>query len=57
MTNQTYFLDSNIWLYMLLTNKNQPEEVQKQVIASHFTQTETIIISTQVIAEVSVNLI
>ena len=59
MTNQSYFLDSNIWLYMLITDSDNPEDVRKQSTASELTETEnaTIIISTQVIAEVSVNLI
>jgi predicted nucleic acid-binding protein len=58
MTNKV-FLDSNIWLYMLITDQNNPEEVRKQELARQLTENpnNTMVISTQVIAEVSVNLI
>lgn len=44
---------------MLITDQDNPEQLRKQSIASKLTETNnvTIIISTQVIAEVSVNLV
>lgn len=48
------FVDSNIWLYAFISN---PEEEQKLETAKKIIQTKNIAISTQVINEVSVNLI
>ena len=48
------FVDSNIWLYAFISN---PEEEQKSETAKKIILTENIAISTQVINEVSVNLI
>ena len=48
------FIDSNIWLYAFISN---PEEKRKSETAKQIILTENIAISTQVINEVSVNLI
>lgn len=47
-----HFLDSNIWIYALA--QNQP--AQKQAIAAKLIQTAKVVISTQVINEVCINL-
>ncbi len=47
-----HFLDSNIWVYALA--QNQPE--QKQVTAAKLIETAGVVISTQVINEVCINL-
>ncbi len=54
MPHSLYFCDSNIWLYRLLVDPgvNNSEEVRKHDIATHLTNTENILISTQVINEV-----
>lgn len=54
MPNQLCFLDSNIWLYILMTDpKNRPEEeMRKRQIAIELTENENVVISTQVINEV-----
>jgi predicted nucleic acid-binding protein len=48
------FVDSNIWLYAFIYN---PDEAQKSEIAKNIIAANNITISTQVINEVSVNLI
>lgn len=48
-----YFLDSNIWIYGLA--KNQDEHKQK--LAAQLIQTTSVVVSTQVINEVCINLI
>jgi predicted nucleic acid-binding protein len=50
------FLDSNIWLYRLLDDLDQETE-KKRKIAISITRAENLIISTQVINELSANLI
>jgi predicted nucleic acid-binding protein len=54
MPNQLCFLDSNIWLYILMTDpRNTPEEeMRKRQIAIELTDNENVVISTQVINEV-----
>ncbi|MEM9265650.1 MAG: PIN domain-containing protein [Cyanobacteria bacterium P01_F01_bin.13] len=47
-----HFLDSNIWIYALTQNQSE----QKQKIAAQLIQTSDVVISTQVINEVCVNL-
>jgi predicted nucleic acid-binding protein len=49
----SYFIDSNIWLYALI----QSQEERKHKIANEVTRSENIFLSTQVVNEVSVNLI
>lgn len=49
-----YFVDSNIWLYAFISNS---KEKQKSEIAKEILLANNIAISTQVINEVSVNLI
>ena len=48
------FIDSNIWLYTFISN---PKEKQKSEIAKQICLANQIVISTQVINEVCVNLI
>ncbi|MGB5596129.1 MAG: putative toxin-antitoxin system toxin component, PIN family [Crocosphaera sp.] len=50
------FIDSNIWLYALLSSEGQ-EDQRKAILASNIIQTQKNVVSTQVINEVSVNLI
>jgi predicted nucleic acid-binding protein len=50
---KTYFLDSNIWIYAFANN----QDPRKQAIAATLIDSPGVIISTQVINEVSVNLI
>ncbi len=54
MSNQTIFIDSNIWLYRFLADQDpEPkEDTRKRKIAISLTNLKTIIISTQVINEV-----
>jgi predicted nucleic acid-binding protein len=52
-TAKTYFLDSNIWIYAL----GKHQDPRKQAIAAGLVDAPGVIISTQVINEVSVNLI
>jgi predicted nucleic acid-binding protein len=54
MSNLPCFIDSNIWLYGLMTDPSadREEETRKRSIAIALTNTEGIIISTQVINEV-----
>jgi predicted nucleic acid-binding protein len=49
----SYFIDSNIWLYALI----QSQDERKHGIANKATRSENIFLSTQVVNEVSVNLI
>ncbi|BAS55771.1 hypothetical protein NIES2135_49370 [Leptolyngbya boryana NIES-2135] len=49
----TCFVDSNIWLYALIQN----QDVKKHEIANQLVQSGAIVISTQVINEVCINLI
>lgn len=48
------FIDSNIWLYAFSTDK---KEETKRILAKQLIQEKTIVISTQVINEVSSNLL
>jgi predicted nucleic acid-binding protein len=50
---KTYFLDSNIWIYAFANN----QDPRKQAIAANLIDSPGVIISTQVINEVNVNLI
>lgn len=53
-----YFLDSNIWLYALLKKAQpSPDDLTKAQIANRFIDSPNVVVSTQVINEVSVNLI
>lgn len=56
--NESCFIDSNIWLYAFLSSE-KPEEQKKSHIANKLIKNNDsqIIISTQVINEVSVNLL
>lgn len=56
---QLKFIDTNIWLYRLFDNQriDSQEMEKKRKIAFSVTQGENLIISTQVINELSVNLI
>jgi predicted nucleic acid-binding protein len=49
----TYFLDSNIWIYAFAHS----QDPRKQTITAKLIDSPGVIISTQVINEVSVNLI
>jgi predicted nucleic acid-binding protein len=51
--SKTYFLDSNIWIYAFANN----QDPRKQAIAATIIDAPGVIISTQVINEVSVNLL
>lgn len=51
--NQSYFLDTNIWLYAFLKKADK----EKAKIANSLIEGQGIVISTQVINEVCVNLI
>lgn len=57
MSKQLCFLDSNIWLYYLLENQSSTiqESERKRGIAQTLTDSENIIVSTQVINEVCAN--
>ncbi|HEY9701808.1 MAG TPA: PIN domain-containing protein [Allocoleopsis sp.] len=54
MTNQTIFLDSNIWLYRFLADQdsNPQEDARKRQIAVSLTNLKNIVVSPQVINEV-----
>lgn len=53
-----YFLDSNIWLYALLNAPNPSREnTQKRQKADALIDSPTVVISTQVVNEVCVNLV
>ena len=55
--SQPCFIDSNIWLYRFIINPNNVNAISKQQIAINITNYPHIIISTQVVNEVCVNLI
>jgi predicted nucleic acid-binding protein len=59
MTANTYFIDTNVWLYRLFDDKKieLAERDRKRNIAISITSNEGIIISTQVVNEVSANLL
>jgi predicted nucleic acid-binding protein len=59
MTANTYFIDTNVWLYRLFDDKKieVAERDRKRNIAISITSNEGIIISTQVVNEVSANLL
>ncbi len=59
MTDGASFIDTNVWLYRLFDDKKieVSERERKRKIASCITEREGIIISTQVVNEVSNNLI
>jgi predicted nucleic acid-binding protein len=53
MPNQSLFVDSNVWLYRLIVEPHpDKEESRKHLIANELTNSENLIISTQVINEV-----
>ncbi|MBW4461917.1 MAG: PIN domain-containing protein [Nodosilinea sp. WJT8-NPBG4] len=57
-TSKTYFLDSNIWLYALLKNRQStPEDLHKAQVSNHLIDAPGVVISIQVVNEVCVNLI
>ncbi|MGB3200862.1 MAG: PIN domain-containing protein [Nodosilinea sp.] len=58
VTSESCFLDSNIWLYALLKER-QPslEEVQKTIVTTRLIDAPGVVVSIQVINEVSTNLI
>jgi predicted nucleic acid-binding protein len=55
MLDEKIFIDSNIWLYRFLADQepNPQEDVRKRKIAVSLTNLENIIVSTQVINEIS----
>jgi len=55
--SQPYFIDSNIWLYRFIIDPNDANAILKQQTAINITNYLHIIISTQVVNEVCVNLI
>lgn len=56
--SKTYFLDSNIWLYALLKKRQfTPEDLHKAQVSNDLIDTSGVVISTQVVNEVCVNLI
>ena len=57
-TSEGYFLDSNIWLYALL-KKRQPssEDLRKAQVSTRLIDASGVVVSVQVINEVSANLI
>jgi predicted nucleic acid-binding protein len=59
MTANTSFIDTNVWLYRLFDHKKieVAERDRKRNIAISITSNEGIIISTQVVNEVSANLL
>lgn len=59
MTNSASFIDTNVWLYRLFDDKKieLSERERKRNIAISITSTQGIIISTQVVNEVSANLL
>ena len=52
--NGTYFIDTNIWLYAFFQTESG---TNKQKIARSIIDSQNIVVSTQVINEVCVNLI
>ncbi len=59
MSDNRYFIDTNVWLYRLFDDKKieVAERDRKRNIAISITSNEGIIISTQVVNEVSANLL
>jgi len=59
MSSSASFIDTNVWLYRLFDDKKLEvtETTRKRDIAIAITQTEGIIISTQVVNEVAANLL
>ncbi|MCC5603007.1 PIN domain-containing protein [Nostoc favosum] len=59
MTDNRYFIDTNVWLYRLFDDKKieVAERDRKRNIAISITSNEGIIISTQVVNEVCANLL
>ena len=59
MSLSTSFIDTNVWLYRLFDDNKMEvaERTRKREIAIAITQTEGIIISTQVVNEVAANLL
>ncbi len=55
--SNAYFLDSNIWLYALLNQQNPTLDEKKRDVAIDLIDTENVVISSQVINEVCLNLI
>ncbi len=55
--NQYCCIDSNIWLYRFIINPNNANAQTKQQIAINITSQDNLVISTQIINEVCVNLI
>ena len=54
LKNHSCFVDSNIWLYAFSTDK---KEETKRILAKQLIKEKSIIISTQIINEVSCNLL
>ncbi len=54
---QSCFIDSNIWLYRFIINPRDTNAIPKQQIATTVTNSQNILISTQVVNEVCANLI
>ncbi|TRT72512.1 MAG: PIN domain nuclease [Microcystis sp. M_OC_Ca_00000000_S217Cul] len=52
LKNHSCFVDSNIWLYAFSTDK---KEESKRILAKQLIKEKSIIISTQIINEVSCN--
>lgn len=57
MSSKPYFLDSNIWLYVLLYDQDAQDINRKRERAISLTNGERSVVSTQVINEVCVNLL
>lgn len=57
MSNKPYFLDSNIWLYVLLDDRDAQDADRKRGRAISLTNGQRAVVSTQVINEVCVNLL
>ena len=55
--SQPCFIDSNIWLYRFIINPRDTDAIPKQQIATTITNSQNILISTQVVNEVCSNLI
>lgn len=56
-SNSGAFLDSNIWLYAISKESENPDNERKRAIAISLTQNEDLVTSFQVINEVCVNAI
>jgi predicted nucleic acid-binding protein len=54
LKNHSCFVDSNIWLYAFSTDK---KEESKRILAKQLIKEKSIIISTQIVNEVSCNLL